>query len=144
MKYLNLLTTLIVSASVAAPSLGATETAELTKLFEKTKNACSAIKNFGDYQKEVLSNYKTMVPETVDSYLPSKVRDNNAGYLFVNPKEWHDMSPKLQIALTQAAYLVEVCNPQTRTWPTLVIADWKTRRPIGTRTGWEIGGWFGK
>ena len=112
--------------------------------FTKTKAGCATIKNYTAWQAEVVDNYSKKLPKLVDNYLPGKVKDNNAAYLFVNPKAWADLSPKLQIELTHAAYMVEVCNPKTSEWPTLMIADWKTMKPIGTRNAGAIGGWFGK
>lgn len=121
----------------------AEDSPEVATLFTKTRAECTKVKNYPAWQSEVVKNYRTLDPDTVDQYLPGKVQGDNAAYLFVNPKAWADLSPKLQLTLTDAAYMVEVCNPKTTKFPTLVIADWKSKRPIGTRRIGDIGGWFG-
>lgn len=113
-------------------------------MYLKALSFCKPIKNYTAWRDEVAGNYDTKLQQYVSGYLPGKIQGgDNAPYLFVNPKKWEEMSPKDQIELTNAAYMVEVCHPKSTEWPTLLIANWKTKRIIGTRKAWEIGGWFG-
>ncbi|MES2685700.1 MAG: hypothetical protein V4706_02700 [Pseudomonadota bacterium] len=128
--------------TLAAAAHGADDAAAVA-YYTRTKAACSKVKDYQAFQTEVKGNYARLMPDTISEFLPGHTKGDNAGYVYVNPVKWAAMPPKDQIGYTDAAYMVEVCNPKTNKWPAMVIADWKSKRPIATRRGFEITGMFG-
>ena len=115
----------------------------LAESFQELKTICQKeVKDFALEERRVVKQYEKVMPQCLTAYLPGKSSGNNAAYLLVNQKCWNDASPKLRIAMTDAAYLIEVCNPKTSTMPTLIIADSKSMKVLNTRTFNKIGGWF--
>jgi hypothetical protein len=112
-----------------------------SQLFAELRAACKKVKNYPEWRREVVGNYGKMLPKLIDRYLPGG--KENATYLFVNPKGWADLSPKDAIAVTNAAYMVEVCAPNTSKLPILVVADWKTLKSVDRRVGFEMKGPLG-
>lgn len=134
---------LIIFVATLSVSVAVFADAEQDAFEQLKKEACPLIKDYEAHKKQIAQAYKNKLPKQFSEYLSAKSKGDNAAYLFVNPAWWAIETEKNKIMFTNPAYTVEVCNPSTKKPPTILIADWKTKKIIGTRSGFETGGWWG-
>ena len=133
---------MMVIATLFSVAANATDTPEQAAQFKELRAACSKLKSYSAFKKEVIGNYDKVAPTVLGGYIPAdRGPKGNGATLMINPKKWDEMSPKYQVEITNAAYMIEVCAPDATTLPVIVIVDWKSYKPLATRRGFRITPW---